>query len=202
VTSPHASPVPQRRLAILAYGSLLYRLSPGLEALVVGREPCRTPFPVEYGRASRGWGGGPVLVPHPRGGTVDGALLLLAEGVELGAAVQLLAEREGLDGARGVVQVEVPGDRLVLGASLPGNLAEPDMTPGALARRAVRSARTGPRNGVAYLRGAVEAGVVTPLTEGYAAEVLELVGAASLAEAERLVALDGPAAAGRANGVG
>jgi len=45
-------------------------------------------------------------------------------------------------------------------------------------------------------------GVTTPLTEGYAAEVLELVGAASLADAERLVALDGPAAAGRANGVG
>ena len=160
VTNPHASPVPQRRLAILAYGSLLYRLSPGLESLVVGREPCRTPFPVEYGRAARSWGGGPVLVPHPRGGSVDGALLLLAEGVELGAAVQLLAEREGLDGARGVVQVEVPGDRLVLSASLPRNLPEPDMAPGALARRAVKSARTGPRNGVAYLRGAVEAGVV------------------------------------------
>ena len=202
MTNPHASPVPQRRLAILAYGSLLYRLSPGLESLVVGREPCRTPFPVEYGRAARSWGGGPVLVPHPRGGAVDGALLLLAEGVELGAAVQLLAEREGLDGARGVVQVEVPGDRLVLSASLPRNLPEPDMAPRALARRAVQSARTGPRNGVAYLRGAVEAGVVTPLTEGYAAEVLELVGAASLADAERLVALDGPAAAGRANGVG
>ncbi len=202
MTRAHASPVPQRRLAILAYGSLLYRPGPELASLVVGTEPCRTPFPVEYGRASRRWGGGPVLVPHPRGGTVDGALLLLADGVELGAAVQLLAEREGLDGARGVVQVDLPGDRLVLSASLPRNLPEPDMRPGALARRAVGSARTGPRNGVAYLRGAVEAGVLTPLTQGYAAEVLELVGAASLAEAERLVALDGPAAAGRANGVG
>jgi hypothetical protein len=101
-----------------------------------------------------------------------------------------------------VVQVELPGDRLVLSASLPRNLLEPDMAPEALARRAVRSARAGPRNGVAYLRGAVEAGVVTPLTDAYAEAVLELVGAPSLAEAERLVALDGPAAAGRANGVG
>jgi hypothetical protein len=201
VTDPRASPVPQRRLAILAYGSLLYRLGP-LSSIVVGSEPCRTPFPVEYGRASRRWGGGPVLVPHPRGGSVDGALLHLADGVELGAAVELLAEREGLQGARGVVQVNLPGDRVVLSASLPRNLPEPDMAPGALARRAVRSARTGPRNGVAYLRAAVGAGVVTPLTEAYAAEVLELVGAASLAEAERLVALDGPAVAGRANGVG
>jgi hypothetical protein len=201
VTDPRASPVPQRRLAILAYGSLLYRLGP-LSSVVVGSEPCRTPFPVEYGRASRRWGGGPVLVPHPRGGSVDGALLHLADGVELGAAVELLAEREGLQGARGVVQVDLPGDRVVLSASLPRNLPEPDMAPDALARRAVRSARTGPRNGVAYLRAAVGAGVVTPLTEAYAAEVLELVGAASLAQAERLVALDGPAAAGRANGVG
>lgn len=201
MTDPRASPVPQRRLAILAYGSLLYRLGP-LSSIVVGSEPCRTPFPVEYGRASRRWGGGPVLVPHPRGGSVDGALLHLADGVQLGAAVELLAEREGLQGARGVVQVNLPGDRVVLSASLPRNLPEPDMAPGALARRAVRSARTGPRNGVAYLRAAVGAGVVTPLTEAYAAEVLELVGAASLAEAERLVALDGPAVAGRANGVG
>jgi hypothetical protein len=201
VTDPRPSPVPQRRLAILAYGSLLSRLGP-LSSVVVGSEPCRTPFPVEYGRASRRWGGGPVLVPHPRGGSVDGALLHLADGVELGAAVELLAEREGLQGARGVVQVDLPGDRVVLSASLPRNLPAPDMAPDALARRAVWSARTGPRNGVAYLRAAVGAGVVTPLTEAYAAEVLELVGAASLAEAERLVALDGPAAAGRANGVG
>ena len=201
MTGPSGSPVPQRRLAILAYGSLLYRLGP-LSSVVVGREPCRTPFPVEYGRASRRWGGGPVLVPHPRGGPVDGALLHLADGVELGAAVELLAKREGLEGTRGVVQVELPGDRLVLSASLPRNLPEPDMAPEALARQAVRSARAGPRNGVAYLRGAVEAGVVTPLTDAYAEAVLELVGAASLAEAERLVALDGPAAAGRANGVG
>jgi hypothetical protein len=202
MTGRDASPVPQRRLAILAYGSLLYRLGPGLAPVVVGTEPCRTPFPVEYGRASRRWGGGPVLVPHPRGGAVDGALLHLAQGVELGAAVELLAEREGLRGGRGVVQVELPGDVLVLSASLPLNLPEADMAPAALARRAVESARAGPRNGVAYLRGAVEAGVRTPLTEAYAEAVLELVGAPSLGEAERLVALDGPAAAGRANGVG
>ncbi len=202
MTPADASPVPQRRLAILAYGSLLYRLGVELASVVVGSEPCRTPFPVEYGRASRRWGGGPVLVPHPRGGSVQGALLLLADGVELGAAVQLLAEREGLEGGRGVVQVELPGDRLVLSASLPRNLSEPDMAPDALARRAVESARSGPRNGVAYLRGAVDAGVRTPLTGAYAEAVMGLVGAASLTEAERLVALPGRAAAGRADGLG
>ncbi|HEX2502822.1 MAG TPA: hypothetical protein VHK00_02675 [Miltoncostaeaceae bacterium] len=202
MTPVPASPAPQRRLAILAYGSLLYHLGPGLAPVVVGSEPCRTPFPVEYGRASRRWGGGPVLVPHPRGGSVQGALLHLADGVEAAAAARLLAEREGLDGTRGIVQVDLGGDRLVLSASLPRNLTERDMVPTALARRAVESASHGPRNGVAYLRGAVGAGVRTPLTDAYAASVLELVGASSLADAERLVALERPAAAGGANGLG
>jgi hypothetical protein len=202
MTPVDASPVPQRRLAILAYGSLLYRLSPALDSAVVGSEPCRTPFPVEYGRASRSWGGGPVLVPHSRGGRVNGALLLLADGVDLGTAVEMLAEREGLAGSRGVLQVEMPGERLVLSASLPRNLPLPDMAPAALARRAVESARSGQHNGVAYLRRAVEAGVRTPATDEYARRVMELVGAASLEEAERLVALPRPATAGRANGLG
>lgn len=201
--SPRPAPaVPQRGLAILAYGSLLYRPGPGLASVIAGREACDTPFPVEYGRASRRWGGGPVLVPHPRGGPVRGALLLLAEGVELGVAVELLADREGLDSARGVVQVDMPGDRTVLCASLPRNLPEPDMTPDALARRALDSAAHGPRNGIAYLRGAVDAGVRTPLTDAYAGRVLARAGAASLGEAERLVALRRPAAAGRADGLG
>jgi hypothetical protein len=194
--------VPQRPLAVLAYGSLLHTPGPGLAALVAGRRPCRTPFPVEYGRASQRWGGGPVLVPHHRGGPVDGALLLLADGVELGVAVDALAEREGLPDARGVLQVEMPGDRLVIAASLPRNLPAPDMEPAALARRAVESAGSGPRNGVAYLRGAVGAGVRTPLTDAFAREVCALAGAATLEEAERLLALRRPPGIGRTHGLG
>ncbi|MGD9695805.1 MAG: hypothetical protein AB7V42_09115 [Thermoleophilia bacterium] len=188
--SRRGQPVPQRPIAILAYGSLLYRPGGGLRPLIVGSQPCPTPFPVEYGRASGRWGGGPVLVPHPRGAPVEGALLLLAAGVGLGTAVDLLAEREGLAGARGVLQVEVPGqERLVITACLPRNLPAPDMRADALARRAVASVRHGPRNGVAYLRGAIEAGVRTPLTDAYAARIMDLAGAGSLEEAERLVAL-------------
>ena len=94
-----------------------------------------------------------MLVPHPLGGPVDGGLLLLAGHLELGQATDLLAEREGLLSARGVVQVDLPGDRLVLAASLPRNLPAPDMTPAALARRAVASVHAdGRRNGVRYLR--------------------------------------------------
>lgn len=181
-------PVAQRPVAIMAYGSLLYEPGAGLAMVIVARRPCRTPFPVEYGRASRRWGGGPVLVPHERGGPVDGALLLLADEVDLGTAVELLADREGLDGSRGVVEVDMPGDRLVITACLPRNLPAPDMDPDALARRAVTSARHGPRNGVAYLNGALRAGIVTPASEAYARGVLERVGAQSLDEAERLLA--------------
>ena len=196
-----ASSVTQRPLAILAYGSLLY--DPGsLGPLVVGVVPCRTPFPVEYGRASARWGGGPVLVPHPQGATVNGALLLLADHVELGQAVEMLSEREGLPGPRGVVQVEIPGERLVLAASLPRNLPAPDMTVRALARRALASVPSGPRNGVAYLAAALRSGVVTPLSEGYRDAVLSAAGATTLDDAERLVALPRSEGRGMLDGLG
>ena len=71
----------------------------------------------------------------------------------------MLAEREGLLSARGVVQVDLPGDRLVLAASLPRNLPAPDMTPAALARRAIASVHAdGRRNGVRYLAAALALG--------------------------------------------
>jgi hypothetical protein len=183
-------PAAQRPLAILAYGSLLH--SPGaLGPLITGVVPCRTPFPVEYGRASQRWNGGPVLVPHPDGAPVDGGLLLLAEHLELGEAADLLAEREGLLGSRGILQVEVPGqERLVLTCSLPRNLPAPDMTPRALARRAVASVHAdGRRNGVRYLAAALAAGVVTPRSAAYRDAVLEAADAATLEEAERVLAL-------------
>lgn len=183
-----AVPIRQRRIAVLAYGSLIREPGTGLAMVIAGVEPCRTPFPVEYGRASRRWHGGPVLVPHERGGLVDGALLLLADDVDLGTAIDLLAAREGLESARGVVQVDMPGDRLVIAASLPRNLPAPDMEPDALARRAVESARHHARNGVAYLNGALRSGIRTPASEAYAERVLERVGATSLDEAERLLA--------------
>jgi hypothetical protein len=195
-------PVPQRRVAILGYGSLLYMPGPELSPLIVGREPCSTPFGVEYGRASQRWGGGPVLVPHPDGGPVDGALLLLSPGVDLGQAVELLARREGLPGPRGVVAVDMPGDRLVLTASLPRNLPRPDMAPEALARRALGSVAHGERNGVAYLRAALAAGIRTPLTDAYATAVLEQSGAGSLEDAERLLAFSRPGSGRSFDGMG
>ena len=199
-----ARPVAQRSLAILAYGSLLH--SPGaLGPLITGVVPCRTPFPVEYGRASQRWNGGPVLVPHPDGAPVDGGLLLLAEHLELGEAADLLAEREGLLSSRGILQVEVPGqERLVLTCSLPRNLPAPDMAPEALARRAAASVHADGRlNGVRYLAAALAAGIVTPRTEAYRDAVLATAGAGSLEEAERLLAFPrSEGGGGAADGLG
>jgi hypothetical protein len=199
-----ARPVSQRSLAILAYGSLLH--SPGaLGPLITGVVPCRTPFPVEYGRASQRWNGGPVLVPHAGGAPVDGGLLLLAEHLELGEAADLLAEREGLLSSRGILQVEVPGqERLVLTCSLPRNLPEPDMAPEALARRAVASVHADGRlNGVRYLAAALAAGVVTPRTPAYRDALLDAAGATTLEEAERVLALPrSEGGGGAADGLG
>jgi hypothetical protein len=195
--------IPQRQLAIMAYGSLISEPGPELRALIAERVPRRTPFPVEFGRASQRWGGGPVLVPHPAGAPVEGQLLVLRPGVALGRAVEALREREGLPSADGVVAVEVDDDRLVLVASLPRNLPAPDLRPVALARRAVASVRSGPRNGVAYLRRVTASGVSTPRTPEYARHVLRLAGAETLEEAERrLIALAGTADDGGAHGLG
>jgi hypothetical protein len=181
-------PVPQRPVAILAYGSLLYRPGPALASVIVRRTPCRTPFPVEYARASPRWGGGPVLAPHPEGGAVDGMLLELSGAVSLGTAIDMLAAREGLPDPRGIVEVAGWEDLTVLAASLPRNLPVPDMAPRQLARRAVASVAAGERNGIAYLRGAIECGIATPRTGDYRDAVLALTGADTLDEAERLVA--------------
>jgi hypothetical protein len=193
----------QRQVAILAYGSLITDSGPALRPLVVGRIRCETPFPVEFGRASRRWGGGPVLVPHPAGASVAGALLVLHPSVGLGQAVELLRQREGMPSARGVIEVALPGEHLVIAASLPRNLPAPDMRPGSLARRAAASAGNGALNGIAYLRGVLGAGIRTPLTEAYAESVMSLGEADTLEEAERrLVGLARPRPGREADGLG
>jgi len=179
--------VPQRQIAIMAYGSVIDDPGPAIEPLVVERRRCRTPFPVEFARASVRWGGGPVVVPSPRGGPVDGFLLLLSPDVGLGAAVELLRQREGLPGGRGVIEVAQPGELMIIAASLPLNLRPEDMTPTALARRAAASVVHGPRNGVAYLRRVLDSGVRTPLTAAYVEALLELTGASSIEQVERVV---------------
>jgi hypothetical protein len=128
-----------------------------------------------------------VLVPHPAGGPVEGSLLLLRDEVTLGEAVAALARREGSH-HRHVAEAMLGPGVTALVADLPRNLTDAEMEPRLLAERAVRSVAAGPRNGVAYLRGALRSGVVTPRTHAYARAVCELAGARTLEQAERRLA--------------
>jgi hypothetical protein len=184
VSSSPSGVMSSRRLAVLAYGSLIHEPGDELDGLTRARRPARTPFRVEYGRASERWGGGPVLVPHPAGANVDGVLLLLKDEVTLGEAVSALARREGADPKHIVEAMLGPGVTALV-ANLPHNLAEYEMTPPALARRAIQSAGAGERNGVSYLRAALRSGIRTPRTVAYAREVCAAVGTSTLEEAEQ-----------------
>jgi hypothetical protein len=131
-----------------------------------------------------------VLTVDPRGGPVDGQLLHLRAGTALGHAIDVLAAREGIPGAEGILAVRSDRDGVVLTCALPRNLADAEMSPVAHARRAAASMANGALNGVAYLRDAVGAGVRTPLTARYIGELVDLAGCAGLQEVEaRLVAL-------------
>jgi hypothetical protein len=177
----------QPQIAIVAYGSLIYEPGEALAELVQETEPCRTPFPVEYGRHSRKWGGGPVLTVDPRGEPVDGLRMVLKPGLPLGRVIDVLALREGISSAEGIIQIDQPGPLAHLTCALPRNLATADMDPAALARRAASSVRNGDLNGVAYLREAVQAGVRTARTDAYVAALLAISAAADLLEAESLL---------------
>jgi hypothetical protein len=182
------------RVAVLAYGSLIGEPGPRLAAMIADRETVTTPFPVEFGRASRRWGDGPVLTVDPRGAPVAGRLLVLHASVGLGDAVMTLAEREGCPPGPAIVQVDLGRPLTVLACALPRNLSRRMIEPDALADRALASLVHGPRNGVAYLAAALEAGIATPRIGPYAEAVLERAGAADLGvSGERLVAFRGDA---------
>jgi hypothetical protein len=137
-----------------------------------------------------------VLVPHPAGSPVAGALLVLSSGVGLGHAVDLLASREGAE-PDCVIEVAdgVPDDLLVIAASLTRNLPRPDMTPQRLARRAADSVfapDTAGRNGVTYLDMVWRAGVRTPRAAAYRDAIMALAGASTLIGAQELLLRSAP----------
>ncbi|MDH3226743.1 MAG: hypothetical protein OEM67_06605, partial [Thermoleophilia bacterium] len=113
------------------------------------------------------------------------------------------ALREGISSAEGIIQIDQPGPLAHLTCALPRNLETGDMDPAALARRAAASVSKGMLNGVAYLRGAVRAGVRTARTDAYVEAVLAVSGADDLAEAEsRLLAFPAQMIQGSDRGLG
>ncbi len=54
-------------VGILAYGSLIDDPGAEIEPVILRRIDCRTPFKVEFARASESRKGGPTLVPYDIG---------------------------------------------------------------------------------------------------------------------------------------
>ena len=196
----------------MAYGSL--GDDPGEEIgprIVEKIENVRTPFRVEFARASRTRGGAPTLVPVLESGAcVKAKVLVMEEDISEDDATDMLWRRETRrenSGERydppsepGLNEVMVrrlenfEGLDLVLYAEIGGNIRDP--TARGLAELAVGSARSEAgrkeRDGVTYLIGVKNIGVSTPLMPEYEREILRITGTKTLEQAYARLTRRGP----------
>jgi hypothetical protein len=190
-------------VGVIAYGSLIADPGDELRALEAERRTgLRTPFRVEYARSSTSRDKAPTLVPVAvGGGYVECVLIVLQPGTSVEQARDAVYRRE-VDKV-GDSQVRYAPDTSKkdqvwvdaipewggvsvalytrIRANIEGCSAEK------LAELAVASAkkdaRKRRRDGVSYLMAAMSAGVSTPLTKCYEAEILSLTNAEDLAQA-------------------
>ena len=198
-------------VGILAYGSLISR--PGKLGTVTACcvPNVETPFKVEFARSSEGRGGAPTLVPVEEGGSsVTGVILVMQEGVTLEEAKNLLYRREigDEDSDKAYQHRDHPGSKdvqilklhdfhwvkTVLYTKIAATIPLADRTAYHLACLAIKSVRkTGPcRDGITYLKEAIDKGVETPLTRPYEQAVLSKTGSTSLEDAYKKVQSDKP----------
>ena len=184
-------------VGILAYGSLIGDPGAEIEPVILWRIDCRTPFKVEFARASKSRKGGPTLVPYDNGTEVAAQILVVD--LPLSEATDRLYRRERhkvgervvYDASRKVALNRViiktlpdfEGVNKVLYTSIGANIEE--LTATKLAELAIASARAlnNGNDGISYLIHAEEAGIRTPLSDEYETEIKRLTGAASLKEA-------------------
>jgi hypothetical protein len=190
---------PKRKVGILAFGSLIN--DPGKELLpkIIIRIKTPTPFEVEYGRYSQTRGGAPTLVPHAVGASVSAEILVLNDAVTVAEARDMLWRRERRKEGTGEPYVEGTSPNSVLVREWPdspcvtavlytdfrpdGKIEQP--TADDLAKRAIQSVKTAKagEDGISYLMNNIGAGVKTPLTTDYEAEILKQTKTHSLQEA-------------------
>ena len=185
-------------VGILAYGSLI--ANPGDEILAVRTQvvtDLSTPFPVEYARTSTGRGGAPTLVPFDDGGAVQSQLFIVDCSVEDATDRIFRREIDKVGSGRQYTPSDNPGPNTVIVSRIDNFLnievvlytriepTIPDPTPATLAVLAIDSvARTDSgRDGITYLMDAINAGISTPLTDDYAAEIMRRTGTGTLEEA-------------------
>ncbi len=192
---------PKKKIGILAFGSLIGDSGPELAPKIIMRIKTPTPFPVEYGRYSQTRGGAPTLVPHPAGAPVSGEILVLDDATTVAEARDMLWRRER--------RIEGTGDAYVAGTS-PNSVLVHEITdspcvstvlftdfrpegkidkpkPDELARKAIQSVKTAKdgKDGITYLINNIAAGIKTPLTTEYEAEILKQTKTRSLQDALR-----------------
>lgn len=188
----------KKTVGILAYGSLIADPGWEIEEVQTGIiEDVTTPFRVEYARSSKGRGGAPTLVPFDGGGQVRAQVFVVDTSVN--DATDRLYRREidavgskqpyehsANPGPNKVVVDRVEGEfglDVVLYTLIGATIDEPDATKLAgLAIKSVAEAESG-KDGITYLKNAMEAGIETPLTAAYAEEIKRLTGAGDLSEA-------------------
>lgn len=190
-------------VGILAYGSLIDNAGPEIEAALTGRRlNVRTPFRVEFARASRKRGGAPTLVPVQQGGASVLGHILLVNVCEEEAKDRLWrreVDKIGL-GGRYSDRIDPGPDTLiidryenfegvgvVLAARFPATIRP--LTAVHLAELAIKSARrerTG-RDGISYLIDVKRNGIKTPLSDAYEHEILRRTDSHDLSEARRKI---------------
>lgn len=194
-------------VGVLAYGSLINDPGEEIDQVVVDRvHPVETPFPVEFAHRSRGRDGAPTLVPVEDGGApVQATLLVLSTDVSLEDAKDMLYRRETDSvgdenktyppppSATNPVIVEVINDFEELDHVLYTRISADisDRTPENLANLAIESAvgdaGAEQRDGITYLREAIDADIETPLSEKYRQEILGRTETSDLNEAWKVV---------------
>ena len=182
-----------RKLAVLAYGSLLAHPGQWLGRNCTSLIRCETPFGVEYaGRSDRRMGA-PTLVRQDGASPVRGGLFVLPlinTSVNVALVREELRKREGAASDNPIREM-LFHDYHVVYADFAAKITGADLFAARLAELAIRSAHrcmVAGRpfvNGIRYLLENIEWGVETDLTHAYRSTVISRCGVGTLDEAEQ-----------------
>ncbi len=185
------------KIGILAYGSLIDDPGAEIQPFIFRRIDCHTPFKVEFARTSKCRSGAPTLVPYENGAQVAAQLLVVD--LPLFEATDCLYRREvhKVGDKRTYVATkkvtpnsvviktlrDFEGIDTVLYTSIGANIE--GLTAVKLATLAICSARArnDGRDGISYLINTKRAGIKTPLSDEYEAEIKRQTGAVNLEQA-------------------
>ena len=190
----------QKAIGILAYGSLIS--DPGHEIEGATTETIKnvqTPFNVEFARTSKGRAGAPTLVPVMDGGAQVSAWIFVVNVDEQEAANRLYRREINSVGdlTKTYTEPKQPGPNRVLvkvvndlggvGKVLYTHIGTniKNLSADVLAVLAIDSAQklADGRDGISYLKAAMDNGIKTPLSDAYAREILRKLEARDLGDA-------------------